>query len=205
MSWEEEGEHLAGVEEESVLVEAGIALNVLPDWQQKGRRRRRRFNFVGDPGVKVAPDDTTSPLSVFETFFRDELVQYIVHATNNYSEIIIPSPHVQEPLENTKVCLNCRNLYLSWNVGIHSCYFFNGYHQKTSIFIVLEQKSFVQHTNIFTSDAPWQLWTDKEDSEAEEQDDALRKLRFTINYLVERFKENYIPEENIPIDEYLSL
>ena len=43
------------------------------------------------------------------------------------------------------------------------------------------------------------------DPEAEEQNDTLRKLRFTINYLIERFKGNYIPEENIAIDEYLSL
>ena len=43
------------------------------------------------------------------------------------------------------------------------------------------------------------------DPGAEEQNDTLWKLRFTINYLIERFKGNYIPEENIAIDEYLSL
>ena len=42
-------------------------------------------------------------------------------------------------------------------------------------------------------------------SEAEEQNDTLQKLRFTISYLVERFKGNYIPKENIAVDEYLSL
>ena len=71
-----------------------IAPNVSPDWQQNGRRRRRCFNFVGDPGVKVVPDDTTSPLSVFKTFFSDELVQHIVDATNTCAEIIISSAHV---------------------------------------------------------------------------------------------------------------
>ena len=44
-------------------------------------------------------------MSVFKTFFSDELVQHIVHATNTHAEIIILSPHAQEPLENTKKCL----------------------------------------------------------------------------------------------------
>ena len=82
-----------------------VAPKASPDWQQNGRRERRCFNVVGDPGVKVVPDDTTSPLSVFKTFFSDELVQHIVHATNTYTGIIISSPHVQEHLENTKKCL----------------------------------------------------------------------------------------------------
>ena len=94
-----------------------VAPNVSLDWQQNGRTRRRRFNFVGDPGRKVVLDDTTSSLSVFKTFFSDELVQHIVHATNTYAEINVSSPHVQEPLENTKVCLNCRNLYPSMECG----------------------------------------------------------------------------------------
>ena len=60
-----------------------------------------------------------------------------------------------------------------WDVGINSCYLINGYNQKTPIFIVLDQKSFVQHINTSMSDVMWLLWTDKEmlhfsDPEAEE-------------------------------------
>ena len=93
-----------------------VATNVSPDWRQNGRTRRR-FNIVGDPGVKVVLDDTTSPLSVSKTFFSHELVQHIVHATNTYAEIIISSPHVQERLENTQKSLSCGKLYLSMRYG----------------------------------------------------------------------------------------
>jgi len=39
----------------------------------------------------------------------------------------------------------------------------------------------------------------------EEPDDELRKLRFSLDFLYTKFEENYTPEENLAIDEYLSL
>ena len=39
----------------------------------------------------------------------------------------------------------------------------------------------------------------------EDPDDELRKLRFFLEFLHSKFEENYIPEEHLAIDEYLSL
>ena len=43
------------------------------------------------------------------------------------------------------------------------------------------------------------------DPENENPMDSLRKLRFFLEYLIARYKENYIPEEHLAIDKYLSL
>ena len=43
------------------------------------------------------------------------------------------------------------------------------------------------------------------DPENEDPMDSLRKLRFFLEYLVTRFKENYIPAVHLAIDEHLSL
>ena len=42
------------------------------------------------------------------------------------------------------------------------------------------------------------------DPENEGPMNSLRKLRFFLEYLIARYKENYIPEEHLAIDEYLS-
>ena len=39
----------------------------------------------------------------------------------------------------------------------------------------------------------------------EERDDTLKKLRYMMDYLIQKFKTNYVPEENVAIDAYLSL
>ena len=43
------------------------------------------------------------------------------------------------------------------------------------------------------------------DPENEDPMDSLRKLSFFLEYLIACYKENYIPEEHLAIDEYLSL
>ena len=43
------------------------------------------------------------------------------------------------------------------------------------------------------------------DPENENPMDSLRKLRVFLEYLIVRYKENYIPEERLAIDKYLSL
>ena len=185
-----------------------VAPNVSPDWHQNGRTKRRRFNFVGDPGVKVVTPDTTSSLSVFKIFFSDKLIQYIAHATSTYTEIIISSPHVQERLENTKKRFlklwKPVSLYEMWvyiavilSMGIiknpqYSLYWSKNHLFNTPIFPCLMQRNrCVQIRQMLHFLYP----------KAEEQNDTLQKLRIMIKYLIERFKGNYIPEENIAIDE----
>ncbi|XP_066915080.1 piggyBac transposable element-derived protein 4-like [Clytia hemisphaerica] len=41
--------------------------------------------------------------------------------------------------------------------------------------------------------------------EDEKADDSLRKLRSTMDYLLAKFKSNYTPQQEVAIDEYLSL
>ena len=43
------------------------------------------------------------------------------------------------------------------------------------------------------------------DPENEDPMDSLRKLRFFLEYLIARYKKNFIPEEHLAIDAYLSL
>ena len=43
------------------------------------------------------------------------------------------------------------------------------------------------------------------DPENKDSMDSLRKLKFFLEYLIVRYKENDIPEEDLAIDEYLSL
>ena len=132
-----------------------VAPNVSPDWQQNGCTRRRRFNFVGDPGVKVVPDDITSPLSVFKTFFSDELIQHILHATNAYAEIIISSTYVQERLENTTKSLFklFKPVFLDEMWVYIAVILSMGIIKKPQYSLYWDKKTFVQHTNISTSDA----------------------------------------------------
>ena len=43
------------------------------------------------------------------------------------------------------------------------------------------------------------------DPEEEDPTDSLRKLRYMIDYLTGNFLQNYTPEQNLALDEYLSL
>ena len=42
------------------------------------------------------------------------------------------------------------------------------------------------------------------DPEAEDESDSLRKLRFTLDYLISKFMNNYKLDQHVAIDEYIS-
>ena len=189
-----------------------VAPNVSPDWYQNGQTKKRCFNFVGDPGVKVVLADTTSSLSVFKIFFSDKLIQYIVRATSTYAEIIISSPHVQERLENTKKRLlklwkpeSLDEMWVYIAVILTMCII------KKPQYSLHWSKNHLFNTTIFPRLMRCNHCVRIRQMlhflypKAEEQNDTLQKLRIMINYLIERFKGNYILEKNIAVDEYLSL
>ena len=52
-------------------------------WSLNGRRRIR-FPFMGNSGIKVEIKNPLDPLEFFEIFFNDELINIIVTETNRY-------------------------------------------------------------------------------------------------------------------------
>ena len=78
-------------------------------WKSKLRSHKRRFQYEGHSGVKVMPDNPNSPMSIFKTFFTDELVQHLVDATNTYADIIINTPEIQ-----TKIQQSVKSLFKLW-------------------------------------------------------------------------------------------
>ena len=42
----------------------------------------RQFQFTGEPGVKVVPNDPTCPLSILKTFLTNDVINNIVLYTN---------------------------------------------------------------------------------------------------------------------------
>ena len=72
--------------------------NADPDngrWKSEPQARRR-FEFEGEPGIKVQPEDLTSPFSVFKMFYSEELVENVTAFTNRYAEILMNNPQIQE-------------------------------------------------------------------------------------------------------------
>ena len=97
--------------------------------------------------------------------------------------------------------------YHWWNVVIFRYNHADGRYKKARIQHVLEQRASIFNAYFSTTDRYEQIrkllhFTDQDN---ENQDDSLRKLRVTMEYLIARFKTNYIPEEEVAIDEYLSL
>ena len=76
---------------------------IAPTWRSRGSARSR-FLFNGNPGLKVNVQNTEDPISFFELFFDDELINLIVQQTNLYAQ--------QQKIQNSQTAAqyNCRQV-----------------------------------------------------------------------------------------------
>ena len=73
------------------------------------KSRKREFTISRTPGIKVQTEPIDSPLSVLKTFVTQEIVSDIVKYTNNYADIKINHPRIQERMEQ-----KTRTLFNLW-------------------------------------------------------------------------------------------
>ena len=183
----------------------------IPSWSDTVRAKRR-FNFQGIPGVHAEPYDHSSPLGFLKTLITDELVENIVNFTNKCADIIINDPAIQ-----AQVTGKHRSVFHLWkntNKDKMWLYFrvclIMGVVQKPEYHMYwTRQDTFAKpiFSRLMRRDRSEQLRKMVHFSDLENEDPmgSLRKLRFFLEYLIARYKENYIPEEHLAIDEYLSL
>ena len=145
-------------------------------------------------------------------FITDELVENIVNFTNKYADIIINVPAIQARITG-KHC-SVFHLWKNTNKDEMWLYFgvclIMGVVQKPECYMYgTRQHTFATpiFSRLMRRDGFEQLRKMVHFSNPENEDpmDSLRKLRFFLEYLIARYKENYIPEEHLAIDEYLSL
>ena len=58
------------------------------DWVDNGQTNETRFPFTGIPGVNNVPSDPSDILTVFKTFFPDNMVVKFIEFTNKYGNIL---------------------------------------------------------------------------------------------------------------------
>ena len=175
-------------------------------------RDYRQFGFMGEPGVKVQPDDITCPLEVLKTFLTDEIMNDIVTYTNEYAELLKLLDPVIERMNESR-----RSLFNLWTpltfdelwvfvdiiimMGIIEKPHYHMYWTKDHIFStpifsrVMRRDRFEQIRKMIHFVDPVN----------EDPADSLTKLSSFLDHMAEKFKNNYIPEKNIAVDEYLSL
>ena len=181
-------------------------------WLLNGRREKRRFRFIGNPGVKISPSDPSSPLCVFKTFITDTIIDNIVKCTNDYARKMLSHPTVQEQLASNK-----HKLFYNWkevNSDEIMTYFavclLMGIIDKPTYQSYWTSDPFFQtpiFSRLISRKRFFQIRATIHFSEVNEPDtsDPLYKLCDFLEQLRCKFRDNYIPGLNISIDEYLAL
>ena len=175
-------------------------------------RGERRFTFTGNPGVNTLPEDPEDVVDVFKTFLSDEIIDTFVEYTNLYADTIINTPAIQ-----AQIIEKNKSMFGKWSavdrdemwmyttltlmMGIvqkpnYDMYWSNDSMYETPIFhrLMSRTRFHAIRSMIHFSD-PLQF----------DLDDSLKKLRYFLDELAIKFRENYTPAENVAVDEYLSL
>ena len=183
----------------------------IPSWSNTVCAKRR-FNFLESPGVHAEPYDPSSPLALLKTFTTDKLAANIVNFTSNYADIIINDPAIQ-----ARVARKHRSVFHLWRNSnkdemwlYFGAFLIMGVVQKPEYHMYwTRQHTFAMpiFSQLIRRDRFKQLRKMVHFSYPENEDPMVspRKLRFFLEYLTACYKENYIPEEHLAIDKYLSL
>ena len=181
-------------------------------WSDEIRDNPQEFLFTGTPGIKIFPDDRESCLASVKLFLTNELVSKFVQYTNDYAQALIQNPQIQARVLNKE-----RSVYKQWTdtnldemwmyititimMGIvkkpeFDMFWTNDLMFQTPIFSRLMSRtrflylrSMVHFSDVINFDNL----------------DPLKKLRNMLDVMQERFKQVYVPERNLCVDEYLSL
>ena len=171
----------------------------------------QEFEFIGLPGVKVAPHDHICPLSILKTFLTDEVISNIVLYTNTYAALLKISPSFTEKVGGCNRTLldlwkevNADDIWIYIGILI-----LMGIVSKPEIHMYWSTDSIIS-TPIFSRlmrrDRFEQIrsmihFTDPIN---ENPKDPLRKLSSFLEDLQKTFIQNYIPKQHVAVDEYLS-
>ena len=173
-------------------------------WSDPARANKRRFEFTGTPSVNINPVIPDSPLAFLKTFITDELVDNIVLFTNRYADIMKNTPEIQARMEEKS-----RSLFTLWKdtnrdeMWIYLCIcFMMGIVKKPDIHSYWSQQHVLStpyFSQLMRRDRFKQIrkMIHFSDPAAEAEDDDLKKLRFFFDYLLDKFRTNYTPEENL--------
>ena len=175
-------------------------------------RAYREFPFLGLPGVNIFLEDSTCSLDTLKLFLTDELIENLVTYTNSYADIMINTTRIQERMNKQN-----RNIFNLWKpvtfdeiwtyiaisslMGIigkpkYDLYWSKDSFISTPIFIRLmrrDRSTQIRKMIHFTDPAE------------EDPEDDMRKLSSFLDSLQDSFKHVYTPEQNVAVDEYLSL
>ena len=189
-------------------------INCAPQTQQtqysdEGRNTKRQFPFISASRINVQPEDPKSPMSILKTFLTDDSIQNIVHSTNKY---VLENPDIQTRTNNSQHSIfslwKPKNLDEMWlyitltllmgivNKPQYHMYWTTRHVFATPIFsrlICRDRYEQLQKMIHFSN------------PEEEENTDSLKKLRKLIDHLSNVYYENYNPEQNLAVGEYLSL
>ena len=72
-------------------------------------RPYREFTFTATRKVNSKPNDITCPMSDFQTFFKDDIIDSTVHSTNTYTDVVKNTPKIQERIGKSQ-----RGLFQFW-------------------------------------------------------------------------------------------
>ena len=192
-------------------------INRAPQTQQtqytdECRNTKRQFPFTSASRVNIQPEDPKSPMSVLKTFLTDDSIQNIVDSTNKYAEILLENPAIQTRMNNSQHSIfslrKLKNLDEMWLyitvtllMGIANK---PQYHMYCTTLHVSATPIF---SRLICRDRYEQLqkMIHFSNPEEEENTESLKKLRELIDHLSNVYYENYNPEQNLAVHEYLSL
>ena len=180
-------------------------------WDNESRPYRE-FLFTGIPGINVFPEDGTCPLETLKLFLTDDLINSLVTHTNTYADIMKNTPQIQEKMNTQN-----RNIFNLWVpvtfdemwtylavssiMGILGKPKYDLFWSKDP-FISTPIFSRLMRRDRYTQIRKMIHFTDPAD---EDPEDPMRKLSTYLDVLLACFKEVYTPEQNVAVDEYLSL
>ncbi|XP_012565096.1 piggyBac transposable element-derived protein 4-like [Hydra vulgaris] len=175
-------------------------------------RQQREFPFAAINKVNKVPEKHDCPLAVLKTFLTDDIINNIVQYTNRYVQLAKLTPEIIQKMETKK--RSCFNLWVDLTfdelwiyiaiislMGIVNKPNFHMFWTKDHIFST-PIFSRLMRRDRFESIRKMMHFTYPGNKN---HDDSLCKLRSLIDSLSKCFSENYTPEQNVSVDEYLSL
>lgn len=171
---------------------------------------RAEFPFSGESGVKVQIEDKVDPLTIFEQFVTGDILDKISDETNTYAGQCIRSEEVDKPharskywydtdpceimlfigfiLLQGKVVLPNYSSYFS-KQRIINCGIFSELFTERRFHLLIKYLHFANNENFESFNGPKRLF----------------KIHPIINHFRRVFKNNYMVERNVSIDESLLL
>ena len=181
------------------------------DWNDNPRDYRE-FPFTGPSGVNSFPNDITCPFEVLKTFLSDDIIQNLVEYTNAYATVMKETPEIIEQMNNKK-----RSAFNLWvPVTFDEMWVYIAIITIMGIINKPDYHMFWSKDHIFSTPIFSRLMRRDRfeqirkmlhfvDPLNEDPEDSLRKLSTFLDSMADKFQRNYTPQQNVAVDEYLSL